>query len=122
MDVEDQMAVRLWFADFGQSRVRGCGAVIFEAAKSIFETACVGEGQGFRDLDDQAVRGVFKGVRVGFSVFELLGSWDAAEDLNSWAGGVAKETQEGKADSDCDSDAEVQEEGCEKDEDHEEEL
>jgi hypothetical protein len=68
------------------------------------------------------VRGVFEGVGVGFGVFELLRARDAAEDLDAWAGGVAEEAQEGEADADCDSDAEVPEEGCEEDEDHEEEF
>jgi hypothetical protein len=42
--------------------------------------------------------------------------------LDAWARGVAEEAQEGEADSDCDSYAEVPEEGCEEDEDLEEEF
>ena len=68
------------------------------------------------------MRGVFEGVWVGFGVFELLRAGDAAEDLDAWACGVAEEAQEGKADTDCNSYAEVPEEGCEEDEDHEKEL
>jgi hypothetical protein len=85
--------------------VGGGRALVFEAAEAVFETACVGEGQGFGDFHDQAVGSEFQRVWVCLSVLEVLRAWDAAEDLDAWAGGVAEEAQEGKADSDGDADA-----------------
>ena len=119
MDVEDEVSVVLLrFALLGLSGVRGGRAVVFQAPEAVFQTARVSERQRFRNLNNEAVRSEFQSVRVRFCIFEILGSWYAAEDLDARAGGVAEQAQQGEADTDCDADAEVPEEGCEEDEGH----
>lgn len=87
MDVKDDISIVVAVADAREGGVRGRSAVVFESAQAVFETACVGEGEGFRDLDDEDVRDEFQASVFG--VIELVaGAWDAAQDLDPWACGV----------------------------------
>lgn len=127
MAVDDEDLVFLRGADFRQSRVGARGAVFFDALEAGLEAACVGEGEGLRDLDDEGVFYEFElfaglGLVREFGVFERLAVGDAAEDLDAGAGGVPQETEQGEGDADEDADAEVPEEGGEEDEEHQEEL
>lgn len=89
VDVEDDVAVVLGAADAGQGRVGGGGAVEFQPSQPAFEIARVGEGQRFRDLDDQAAVDEFHLVRARFRVFELVrGARDFAQDLDAGLCGV----------------------------------
>lgn len=71
--VEDDVLVVLAAPDAGEGRVRGRGAVVFQAGQAGPQVACVGEGEGLGDLDDQAPFDELQAVGVEFGVGELVG-------------------------------------------------
>lgn len=54
-------------------------AVVFKAAKTSFEVACVGEGEGLGDLDDETAFDKLYTFRIVFRVDEVIRrAWFAA--------------------------------------------
>lgn len=123
MDVEDDVAVVFGRADPRQRRMSGRGAVELQPPEAAFQIARVGEGEGFRDLDDQAPFHEFHPFRVAFGVLELCFlPGHLAEDLYSRLGGVADDGEEGQADPESDAEGEGVEDCGEEDEGHEDEF
>jgi len=91
--------------------VGSTSAMSLQTSQAIFQASSIGKGQWLRNLDDENVRDKFQATV--FSAVELVaGARNAAKNLNAWASGMLKETQERKTDTDGDADAEVPEEGC----------
>ena len=93
----------------------GISPMVLQPPQPIAQASRISKSQRFRDLHNKAMGNEFELARAELGVFEGVGSWDAAEDLDPGPGGVAEEAEEGEADSDGDADAQVPEEGGEED-------
>lgn len=84
VDVEDDVLVVFRCSHAWQRGVGGVGTVEFESPETVFQVACVGKGEGFGYLDDEAAFDEFEGLGVVFRVLKLvLCAWYFAQDLNA---------------------------------------
>ena len=104
MDVENDIAVVRVAAQPRQRGVRRHRAVELQAAEAALQIACVGEGQRFGDLDDEAALDELELVVWSvFRVLETVRAWDSTEDLDPWASRVLDDGEEREADADGDA-------------------